>query len=212
VKIVKLSVITLLLIGSAEAKNARDKTWEFFFTPEFVQSKTLDFDGGAEAEINTRTGLGFGFGYNLNPNVEFTLLFSASSGNYKGTRVDENGEHKEFTSNTYTNSLNLGATYNFLDGAFTPYVTGTLGVTYVDSGITVEDGHEYCWWDPWWGYMCRSVTYTDTKMNYGASIGLRYDFSSGLFIKGGVGKNYIDFDSTNSPDFLIYDFTIGGTF
>jgi len=212
-KTLKLSLVALIATGTLlEAGNNRNESWEFFFTPSFIQSKSLDFEGHAEADINNRTAIGFGFGYNLNPNVEFTLTFSGSSGNYKGTRVDENEQVKTFTSNMYTSSINIGATYNFLDGPFTPYVTGFIGGTYVDSGITVEDGDEYCWFDPWWGYTCHSATYTDTKVNYGASLGVRYDFTNRLYLKAGIGKNYVDFDTENSSDFLIYDFTIGATF
>jgi hypothetical protein len=212
-KKLKLSILSSLLLCSiTQANDTRSETWEFFFTPSFIQSKTLDFGHDAQADINTRTGIGFGFGYNIDSNLELSMLFSSSSGNYKGTRVDENGNKKDFTSNMYTNSLNLAATYNFIDGAFTPYITATLGVTYVDSGISVEDGGDYCWWDPWWGYTCHSVTYTDTKLNYGASVGLRYDFANRLYIKGGIGKNYVDFDTVNTSDFIIYDFAIGATF
>ncbi len=213
IKIVRLSLVAILSIGVvAEARKERDKSWEFFLTPIFTQSKVLEFGHGAEADINSRGGLGFGFGYNVNPNIELTMLFSASSGNYKGTRVKENGDKESFTSNMYTNSLNFGGTYNFLDGAFTPYVSGTFGLTYVDSGIVVEGGSGYCYWDPWWGYVCDSQTYTDTVLNYGGGVGLRYDFGNGFFLKGGVGMSYLDIDSTNSSDFIIYDLSIGSTF
>ncbi len=212
-KSIKLSLFTLFACSVlAEAKEQRNESWEFFFTPIFTQSKVLEFGNGSEADINSRGGLGFGFGYNVNPNIELTMLFSGSSGNYKGTRVKEDGEKKEFTSNMYTSSMNFGATYNFLEGAFTPYVSGTFGFTYVDSGIVVEGGDGYCYWDPWWGYICHSKTYTDTVLNYGGSAGLRYDFGNGLFLKGGIGMTYLDIDSTNSSDFIVYDFSIGSTF
>ncbi|MEA3523626.1 MAG: outer membrane beta-barrel protein [Campylobacterota bacterium] len=212
-KIVKLSVIAILSLSAvSQAKEQRNQSWEFFLSPIFTQSKVLEFEKGAKADINSRGGLGFGFGYNVNPNIELTMLFSASSGNYNGTRVKEDGSKESFTSNMYTNSINFGGTYHFLEGAFTPYASGTFGFTYIDSGIVVEGGSGYCYWDPWWGYVCDSTTYTDTVLNYGGSVGLRYDFGNGLFLKGGVGISYLDIDSTNSSDFIVYDFSIGSTF
>lgn len=209
----KSMLVLLLALGlSAHAKELRDQSWEFFFSPQYTESKTLEFGHGSKAEINSRGGFNFGFGYNFNANMQLGMTFSSSSGNYKGTRVKEDGSKKVFTSNMYTSSMDITGTYNFIDGPFTPYVTGNFGFTYIDSGVSVEESPEYCYWDPWWGYRCSSITYTDTVLNYGASAGVRYDFKNRLFVKAGVGINYLDVDSTNSADFVVYDITIGSSF
>lgn len=54
----------------------------------------------------------------------------------------------------------------------------------------------------WWHRTEIPATHTMTKVNYGASVGLRYDFSRSVFIKWGIDKNYIGTDS-NSPSFGI---------
>ena len=216
IRLIKIFIFVFAFISinaDAEFFDSRNKKWEFFLVPQFTNSKVLQFTNGAEADINERSGLGFGFGYNLNQHIELSLLFSSSNGNYTGTRIADDGSNtpEKFTSNLYTSKLDFGFTYNLLKSAFTPYVSANIGPTYIDSGIPTGDTGTVCWWDPWWGYVCGPValTYTTTKINYGAGVGLRYDFNRKVFIKGGVAKNYIDLGSSNRPDFTTYQFIFG---
>ncbi len=212
------TALTLLLFISMNAEAAfsdsRANKWEFFLSPMLTNSKVLQFDNGAEADINKRSSLGVGFGYNMNKHIELSLLFASSNANYTGTRIaDDNAKTPEkFTSNLYTNRLDFGFTYNLLKSAFTPYLSANIGSTYIDSGIPTGNLTTLCWWDPWWGYVCgpHAQTYTSTEINYGASIGLRYDFNRKLFIKGGIAKNYLDI--SNRPDFTTYQFIFGFMF
>jgi len=203
-------------------KNSRAEKWAFFLAPQFTNSKVLQYDNGAEASINERSSLGFGFGYNLNTHIELGVLFSSSNSNYTGTRIIDNNPEdpnnpngpQQFTSNLYTSSLNFNFTYNFLSTPFTPYISANIGSTYIDSGVPTGNLISGCWWDPWWGYVCapRAQTYNSTELNYGAGLGLRYDFSRKLYIKAGVAKNYIDLGSSNTPDFTSYQFVFGFMF
>lgn len=212
-----LFVIGLLMSMDAHAfKDSRDGKWELFLTPQFINSKTLQFDNGARADINERSSLGFGFGYNINSHIELSAQFASSNSNYTGTRILDDGSEstENFTGNLYTSSLNFGFTWNLLSTAFTPYLSANIGSTFIDSGIPTGDIETICWWDPWWGYVCSPTaqTYTSTELNYGAGIGLRYDFNRKLYIKGGVSKNIIDTSSSNTADFTIYQFTFGFMF
>jgi Outer membrane protein beta-barrel domain len=227
--IIKTLALALLLSPAismnAEAAfhDSRVEKWEFFLAPMVTNSKVLQFSNGAEADINKRSSIGFGFGYNINAHIELTGLFSSSNSNYTGTRIIDNDPEdpenpngpQNFTSNMYTSSLEFGFTYNLLAAPFTPYITANLGTTYIDSGVPTGDINTgYCW-DPWYGYYypCASAqTYTTTEINYGLALGLRYDFSRKLYIKGDVGKNYIDVDSSNTPDFTTYRFIFGFMF
>jgi len=217
---------TLLLFVSmnvdAAFLDSRAEKWEFFLSPTITNSKVLQFDNGAEADINKRSSLGFGFGYNVNRHIELTVLFSSSNSNYSGTRIIDNNPEdpnipngpQKFSSNLYTSSLDFGFTYNFLSTPFTPYISANIGSTYIDSGVPTGNIVTGCWWDPWWGYVCtpQAQTYTTTAINYGAGIGLRYDFNRKLYIKGGVAKNYLDINSSNTPDFTSYQFIFGFMF
>jgi hypothetical protein len=214
------ATLTLLFFVSMNAAAAsygsRADRWEFFLAPMLTNSKVLQFDNGAEADISKRSSLGFGLGYNMNKHIELSVIFASSNANYTGTRIaDDSAKTPEkFTSNLYTSKIDFGFTYNLFESAFTPYLSANIGSTYIDSGIPTGDLTTICWWDPWWGYVCgpHAQTYTSTEINYGAGIGLRYDFNRKLFIKGGVAKNYLDINSSNKPDFTTYQFIFGFMF
>lgn len=193
--------------------DSRMEKWEFFLAPTVTNSKVLQFDNGAQADINKQSGLGFGLGYNLNNHVELSVIFASSNANYTGTRILDDGNNtvEKFSSNLYTSKIDFGFTYNLLSSALTPYVSANIGMTYIDSGIPTGNIGTVCWWDPWWGYICSpSVqTYTATEFNYGAGVGLRYDFNRKLYIKGGIATNYLDINSSNTPDFTSYQFIFG---
>ncbi len=210
----KLFFIFIFFSSNAYAfKDSRDEKWEFFLAPQFINSKLLQFDNGAEADISSRSSLGFGLGYNLNKHVELSFAFASSTANYTGTRILDDGSDtaKKFTANMYTSSINFGVTYNFFSSAFTPYVSANIGSVYIDSGIPTGNISSVCWWDPWWGYYCGPVaeTYTSTELTYGLGLGLRYDFNRKFYLKGGVNQSYLDINSSNTADFIAYRLTFG---
>jgi len=214
----------LLLAGNAQARSFQDSRAEkftFFLAPSFTNSRLLQFQNGAEADINERSSLGFGLGYNFNKFLEVDLTFSSSNANYTGTRIEEDtGNQEKFVSNLYTSSINFGVTLNLLPSAFTPYIGASIGSTYIDSGIPTGETGTGCWWDPWWGYICYpyAQTYTATKVNYGASVGLRYDFNRKLYIKGDANMTFLDLGAENTReftgmnDFISYRFIFGFMF
>lgn len=210
-------ITTLLYCSSAAAfKDSRDEKWAIFLTPQFTNSKTLHGKGGAEVTINERSSLGFGVSYNLNPHIELGLTFAASNSNYEGTLIPEEtpNEPVKVSASMYTSSINFNFTYNFLSGPLTPYITANLGSTYIDSGVPTGNISSGCWYDYWYGYICTPVaqTYTSTEFNYGAGVGLRYDFNRKLYMKGGVSKNILDIRSSNTADFTTYQLIFGFMF
>lgn len=195
----------------------RAEHWEIYLGGQYTQSNTIDFNGGATAELNDRTGFLFGFGYNLDNQFNLGLMFSSSSSHYTGTYVctESNeecseGESKSFSASMYTSAINLTGTYHFMEGPFSPYLQGNLGSTYIDSGVSTGNG--YCYWYPWWGYICTPTNYGANKFNYGAQAGLRYDFGNGGFIRGGLGMNWIDIGNGSNPGFTVYNLGIGFKF
>jgi hypothetical protein len=216
--LMRLSFLLLAVISTsvqAAFYDSRVEKWEFFLAPQVINSKALQFDNGSEANISKRSSLAFGFGYNLNSHIELGGRFSSSSSSMSGTIIPDDGVNTPvpFTSNLYASSLNFDFTYNILSGPFTPYITANLGTTYLDSGIPTGNIGTGCGWYFGW-YYCGPVaqTFTSTEFNYGAGVGLRYDFNRKLYIKGGVAKNYIDINSSNTPDFTTYQFIFGFMF
>ncbi len=209
-------IFTLVLCTNAQAAfyDSRIEKWEFYLAPQITEEKVINFDNGAKASLNQRSSIGFGIGYNLNAHIELTLDFATSDANYTSTSIPEDAAQEPVTNthSLYSSSINFGFTYNLMKTPFTPYVSANLGSTYIDSGILTGDVGTGCWWYPYWGYVCGPVanTYTSTEFNYGAALGLRYDFNRKLFIKGQVGKNYLDVG--NTPDFTTYRFVFGFMF
>ncbi|HHH73086.1 MAG TPA: hypothetical protein ENL04_04615 [Sulfuricurvum sp.] len=210
-----LLLATLDLLNAFELK--RSGSWEAYLGGQYVSGERIDFDGGAKADLNDRAAFLFGFGYNFDNHLNLGAMFGSSSANYRGTSVCPEtskectpGETETFTASMYTSQFNLTGTYNFMEGKFTPFVQGNLGFTYIDSGSRSGDG--YCYWDPWWGYQCYGTNYTETRFNYGAQVGLRYELGYAAFIKAGVGLNYIDLSHATNPGFTVYNLVIGMKF
>ena len=223
-KLIKSSFILLAVFSTnaqAEFYDSRAEKWEFFLAPQVTNSKSLQGESGTDAIINKASALGFGFGYNVNHHVELTMLFTLSSSNYTSTRIIDNDPEgiipngpRTFTSSIYTSSINFGFTYNLLSTPFTPYISANIGSTYIDSGVPTGEITTGCWYDYWYGYVCYpyAQTYTSTEINYGAGVGLRYDFNRKLYMKGGVSQNYLELNSTNTPVFTTYQFIFGFMF
>lgn len=217
----KIWIASLVLLGlltdsmaNSEEDAKKAQKWEVYFSPNYVASKNLSFDGNTELDLNDRTGWSFGIGFNFSEYVSADVLFSSSNGSYSVSSVDTNGDPVNYSNNMYSSTVSLGMTYNIIDGPFTPYVSGNIGMTFIDSGVPDGTGTVGCWYDPWYGEICGTTTptKTTTEFSYGASVGVRYDFQNLLFVKGGVGLNVVDLGSNNTPSFTVYQLMIGSKF
>jgi hypothetical protein len=211
-----LSGWSLLAANSIAAPGNRTGAWQISLIPSFTNSQSIQSATGARADINEHSGFSIGIGYNYSDHLEIDLDFGSGNANYEGTRILDDGSNtpEQFTGSFYTSHMNLGLTYNFMAARFTPFIKGNIGLTYIDSGIPTGDVISGCWWD-WWGYYyCGdyALTYTTSDLSYGADLGLRFDISNKIFIKGSVGKTYIDLSNTETPDFTQYKFIVGFSF
>ena len=212
---VLLTGLSLNITATLAAPGARTGQWQISLIPSYTNAETVQFEGGATADIGSHSGFAIGIGYNFSDHIELDLDIGGADGNYVGTRVFEDGSPPEkYNGSFYTSHMNLGLTYNFLANRFTPFVKGNLGLTYVDSGIPTGNLGTICWWDPWWGYYCGpyAQTYTASELSYGADLGLRFDITNKVFVKGSVGQSYIDFDKSSTTGFTIYKFIVGFSF
>jgi hypothetical protein len=212
---VLLFSLSLFSTGSISAPGNRTGQWQISLIPSYTDSTTVTFDGGATADISGHSGFAIGIGYNFSDYIELDFDIGSADGSYVGTRVFEDGRDPEkYNGNLYTSHMNLGLTYNFMASRLTPFVKGNLGLSYVDSGIPTGNIGTVCWYDPWWGYYCGpyAQTYTSSDLVYGADLGLRFDISNKLFLKGSVGQSYIDFDKSSATGFTVYKFIVGFSF
>jgi len=218
-KVLATALLFSLSLLSAETNSApgnRTGQWQISLIPSYTDSQTITFEGGATADINSHSGFAIGIGYNFSDYLELDFDIGSSDGSYTGTRILDDGSNtpQKYNGNMYTSHINLGLTYNFMAARFTPFVKGNLGLTYVDSGIPTGNLGTVCWYDPWWGYYCGpyAQTYTSSELSYGADLGLRFDITQAIFIKGSAGKSYIDFDKSSSTGFTVYKFIVGFSF
>jgi opacity protein-like surface antigen len=88
-------------------------------------------------------------------------------------------------------------------GRVAPYATAGLGWVSIDTNVPTGPPVGYCWFDPWWGFVCDSVqpTRTTTELGTALGLGVRWDFSRRVFLDASVGREWIDFDNASRPDF-----------
>jgi opacity protein-like surface antigen len=180
-------------------------------------SKSLQGDNGSGADIQDTWGWGFGFGYNFTENWAFNFDIAWRSANYDATIVVEdqddpsNSGPKKFTGRLDTSSSLFSGTYNFMDKRFTPYVSGILGWTFVDTNVPTGPPQNWCWWDYMWGYVCSSYvpTKSETDFTYGGALGMRFDVTRTFFLRASYNKLWIDFQRGAAEDFDVVRLDMG---
>src|SRR4030095_14782244 len=102
----------------------------------------------------TGTGLTFGYAYNFDQHKSLGIDFAWSDIDYRAT-VQPGAGNGNFAgtinSSIETWTVRFNGTYHLLEGNFTPYVTGGLGWTYIDTNIPTGLPQNVCWYYPWYG-------------------------------------------------------------
>jgi len=114
---------------------------------------------------------------------------------------------------TFNMAFNLD--YYLTTGKVAPFITGGLGWGNVDSNIASGPPNTFCWWDPWWGYICGSdvPTYNEDSWFYSVGAGLRIDVGRNTFLRGSYLERWVDIDSADgSPSFATFLFEFGFTY
>ncbi len=175
----------------------RKRTWDFYLPLIYTAGAKIDGQQGAGVDIDDGFGLGFGVGYNFGDHLQLGGLFNWSSRSYEATAVGEDGSTNRYSNKLETSTIAINGTYYILDSNITPYVSGMIGYTFADTNIQNAPASDYCWYDPWWGYVCTEYVPTKTEdgMSYGAGLGIRFDISRQFSMQGSYNKTWIDFDN-----------------
>lgn len=207
----------LAAVQPAAAQSAdRAGTWETRFGVAFLNSSDADFKGGTTAEFDSELGFDFGLAYHLTNNFEVGFTLGLGQPDYQARIAgDEPGEFFNVKGDLDYSTLLVDATWNMLSGPFSPFVTGGIGWTWVDTNIATEPPETGCWWDPWWGYVCSS--WQDTKtidgFTYRLGIGARYDITPTVAVHGSYRIDWIDLDNAEgTPDFDGFELSFGWKF
>ena len=204
VLVLVLSIFCLPMTGMAAPGKGRAETWDFYLPLIYAEDASISGQGGSRVDINEDFGFGFGFGYNFTDHLQLGGLFSWSSRSYDATVVRDTGTTLQYGNYLETSTISMNGTYFFQGADITPFVSGSLGYTFIDTNIQNGPATGTCWWDPWWGYVCTEYvpTRTETALNYGAGLGVRFDINEQFSMQFSYNKSWIDIDNASgTPDF-----------
>ena len=211
----------VLLAPAATDAAGREGSWETTLGVVFQNSSDADFQGGTTAEFDSDTSFVFGLGYHYTDNLEFGARLGIGTTDYEAsiaTDANGDGNHDGFVDvrgDLEFTTLLFDATWNFMSGPFSPFVTGAIGWNWVDTNIATGPPQTGCWWDPWWGYVCTSFQDTRTLdgFAYQLGVGARYDFTDTVAVHGSYRINWVDFDQARgTPDFDGFQLSVGWKF
>ena len=216
----QLAVFGLMAAYAADAaaqSAQRAGKWEFLLTPQYTHSITFDTGNGSGGKVDSSLGFGFGLAYNLTNNLQVGGEFVWSTAAYTATvapAAGNGGPAQTLSGTLEANTFRLNATWNFIaNGAFTPFVTGGIGSTYIDTNIPYAGSAPVCWYDPWWGYYCSQPTRTAYDVSYNAGLGVRWEIDRSVFLRGLVNRMWIDVGGAlGTPWVDQYRFDIGFKF
>jgi opacity protein-like surface antigen len=194
----------LSLLCSPLALAERGPGWDYGVDVVYQDSKDINFEGGSFASLEDDVGLALTFGYRFNERFELTFGldwntvdydFEVASGSLGIAGFSGRGDLESWTPS-------IGLNVNILKGDLTPYVSGGVGWSFIDTNIPNAPPQTACWWDPWWGYYCgtfQSTRSTD-EMTYELGAGIRWDVSDTITLRFGYDKHWIDVsEATSTP-------------
>jgi opacity protein-like surface antigen len=213
--LILFSLLTIANLANADTKRAGK--WEGTLQVIGNMSESTNGEQGSSLDVDSQIGIGFGIGYNINSRLNLNFEMSYIKPEYKAVFATEDDGLQTIDHEMTVFTGQFNAVWNFKDGPFTPFVQAGIGWTNVDSRVADGPPTTGCWWDPWWGHVCRSFfsTYDDTSLSYGAGLGLRYEFGYGqrTFVRGSYNFQKIDFGGDGSdPQYDIWRIEIGRIF
>jgi opacity protein-like surface antigen len=196
-------IVLMLAVAPPVLAQDRSGSWEFIFDVNYQDGYDIDFDGGSSVDTDSDWGFGVGAAYHFTDRLQVQMLLDWLNADYDATIASGDtppdpafsvrGEYESFTPR-------VNVLYSFLDGDITPYVSAGIGWSFIDTNVPQGPPQTGCWWDPWWGYIC--TTYQNTRdtdeFAYQAGVGVRWDVTSGLTLKLGYDKEWIDLGNADS--------------
>jgi opacity protein-like surface antigen len=209
--------VALLAALPALAQSQRTGRSEIYIGPVFTDGDSHVFEGGTTARTDTGAGITFGFAYNFDAHVAAGIEIGWGEIDYRAdVRPGPGNPNLSGQSNgtIETSTIRFFGTYNFLTSNFTPFVTGGLGWTYIDTNIPTGLPETFCWYYPWYGQYCGTFvpTATTTRFSYNAGVGVRLDAGKGVF-RGMINQQWLNFgDSYGSSSWTQYRLDFGVKF
>jgi opacity protein-like surface antigen len=199
-----LASMTLVSVAHGQS-GSRDAGGELGTDLVYQASHDISFNGGSDASLDDDLGLAITFGYRFNDRFELQFSLDWQTVDYEATVVSDIPS-LSFSARGDLESITPRVSFNFnlMEGDFTPYVTGGIGYSFIDTNIPDAPPQTACWWDPWWGHVCNTFQSTRSveEFTYQAGVGLRWDFSSGYTARLAYEKHWLDLgEATSTPGF-----------
>lgn len=191
---------------SATVCAERRPGWEFGADIIYQDPQDIDFNGGSFASLDQDVGLALTAGYRFSKRLELQFSMDWNTIDYDASVASGTGGESKFTAEGDLEAFTprVAVNFNLLEGDLTPYVTGGIGWSFIDTNIPDSPPQTSCWWDPWWGYYCgtwQSTRSVDDPV-YTLGFGARWDISSTFSMRLGYEKHWLDLgEATSTPDF-----------
>ena len=148
-KLIKLALLAAALLAlPAQAQTTRGGKSEFYLAPGFTNGESYTFEGGSNAKTDTGYNLTLGYAFNFDQHKALGVEFVWGNQDYRANVVGDGGQQVSVTGSLETWTVRFFGTYNFMEGNFTPFVTGGLGWTYLDTNIPTGLPQNVCWYYP----------------------------------------------------------------
>jgi opacity protein-like surface antigen len=201
---VPLAAFTALWSAAVSAE--RQPGWEFGAEVIYQDAQNINFKGGSFASLEDDVGIAMTLGYRFSKRLELQFSMDWNTVDYEASvvsgTVGELGFTAEGDLEAFTPRVALN--FNLLEGALTPYVTGGVGWSFIDTNIPDAPAQTSCWWDPWYGYYCGTWQSTRSidDLVYNLGVGARWDVSSTFSMHLGYEKHWLDLgEATSTPGF-----------
>lgn len=219
--ILRILVMTFVLgaqqvfAQSSFNSSGRSEGFEMAIQLPYQDSLSVRGEAGTGAKVDSQFGFGIGLTWHLNSKLSVSGDMVWTSPRYQATFLvdaddDPDTPGGELVTISHRADVFTGqarATWHFLDGPITPFVEGALGFTYIDSNVASGPPTSGCWWDPWWGYICRPLwsTYDDTGFSYAAGAGVRWDVNRDYGLRASYTRRWVDIKGPSDPEFDIWE-------
>lgn len=203
-----LCVAVLPLAAGAQEGAAHRQDFEFSIGLPYLQSETTTFDGGTVVNTGSSTGLGFSFDWRFADHWSTGATLAMHDIDYTAS-IAVAGSPLGAPGQVVQNDLDTQSLMGHVKRYFgrwdrvAPYATAALGWVSIDTNVPTGPPVGSCWFDPWWGFVCTSFqpTHSITELGTAVGVGVRWDFSQRVFLDASVGREWIDLNHADRPEF-----------
>ncbi len=171
---------------------------EVYGIGQYLHSDDITFDspsGDTKIKMDD-TGLGgFGIAYHFNNHfsVHGDLMFGGAT--FSGNVPTELGNTIHIKQDALLQTGRFNVDWNIINTRLTPFLTAGIGYQYLETELENAPPVGYCWWDPWWGWVCYyDHPYAwETDFTWNAGGGFRWNVTDHFVVKATAGATWLEY-------------------